>query len=197
MAEIKSTMDLVMERAKRIGKASSEELRKDEARKKGVQLGVEFLDGNLSDPLKALRDLEQSIQVDVLHGMVSTLLRNIFLPRDEIQQERSAQAVKGIMGLEGSSGEIASICNEVTKILGGYMQHREQLRGQLEEQIKLQYENLMAQQAEMQRSGVRNDPTQQPKFHEEWSRIETELNNQYGTALDQLKQQVALRLGTA
>ena len=163
---------------------------------KGVQLAVDFLDGKTSDPLAALKSLEQGIQVDVLHGMADILLRNIFLPRDEIQQQRAELAVKGIMNLEGSSGEIAAICGELSKILGGYMQHREQLRGQLEEQIKLQYESLMAQQHDLQRGGVQIDPAQQAKFQEEWNRIETELNSQYGNALDQLKQQIGLRLGT-
>jgi hypothetical protein len=195
MAEIKSTMDLVLERAARIGKASSDELRLDEARKKGIQLAVQYLDGSLQDPLEALRDQEKTMQVSVLKGMAETMLRNIFLPRDEMQQGRTEKAVKGIIALEGGSGEIAAICGELTNILGGYMQHREQLRGQLEEQIKQQYENLMAQQPEMQRQGVRIDPAQQPKFHEEWSRIETELNSQYNKALEQFKQQIGQRLG--
>ncbi len=195
MAEIKSTMDLVMERAARIGKASKEEIHREEAEKRGVQIAVEFLDGNLSEPRQALQGIDQSLQVGVLHGMAGTLLRNIFLPRNEVQRERAEKAVKGIMNLEGSSGEIASICGELAKIFGGYIQHREQLRGQLEEQIKLQYENLMAQQPEMQRAGIQIDPTQQPKFQEEWSRVEAELNSQYGNALDQLKQQIGLRLG--
>lgn len=195
MAEIKSTMDLVLERAARIGKASSDELRLDEARKKGIQLAVQYLDGSLQDPLEALRDQEKTMQVSVLKGMAETMLRNIFLPRDEMQQGRTEKAVKGIIALEGGSGEIAAICGELTNILGGYMQHREQLRGQLEEQIKQQYENLMAQQPEMQRQGVRTDPAQQPKFHEEWSRIETELNSQYNKALEQFKQQIGQRLG--
>jgi hypothetical protein len=195
MAEIKSTMDLVLERAARIGKASSDELRLDEARKKGIQLAVQYLDGSLQDPLEAVRDQEKTMQVSVLKGMAETMLRNIFLPRDEMQQGRTEKAVKGIIALEGGSGEIAAICGELTNILGGYMQHREQLRGQLEEQIKQQYENLMAQQPEMQRQGVRVDPAQQPKFHEEWSRIETELNSQYNKALEQFKQQIGQRLG--
>ena len=195
MAEIKSTMDLVMERAARIGKASNEELRLEEAGKKGIHLAVEYLDGKLQDPLEALKGLENNMQVSVLRGMVETMLRNIFLPRDELQQERTERAVKGVMSLEGGSGEIASICGELTNILGRYMQHREQLRGQLEEQVKLQYENLMAQQPEVQRGGIRLDPTQQPRFKEEWNRVETELNSQYNKALDQLKGQITQRLG--
>ena len=196
MAEIKSTMDLVMERAARIGKASSEELCLEEARKKGMHLAVEYLDGNLIDPLEALKTQESSLQVPALKGMAEIMLRNIFLPRDEMQKERTEKAVKGVMALEGESGEITAICSELVNLLGGYMQHRVQLRGQLEEQVKQQYENHMAQQPEMQRQGAQVDLAQQQKVHEEWSRIETELNAQYNAALDQLKQQVGHRLGT-
>ncbi len=48
MAEIKSTMDLVMERAARIGKASSVDLQQDEARKKGMQLTAGYLEGSFN-----------------------------------------------------------------------------------------------------------------------------------------------------
>jgi len=195
MAEIKSTMDLVMERAARIGKASSEELRMEEAKTKGVQLAVEYLDGTMQDPLAAVKQQDGAIQLQVLRGMGETMLRNIFLPRDDIQRERAEKAVKGVMSLEAGSGEVAAICRELTNILGGYLEHREQLRGQLEEQIKMQYEALLAQQPEMQRSGIRIDPTTQPKFQEEWRRVESELNSQYNRALDQLKRQVGQRLG--
>ena len=99
MAEIKSTMDLVMERAARIGKASSEEVRLEEARKKGIQLAVEYLDGSLHDPLEAVRGQENTLQIPVLKGMAETMLRNIFLPRDEIQQERAEKAVNGFLSL--------------------------------------------------------------------------------------------------
>jgi hypothetical protein len=195
MAEIKSTMDLVMERAARIGKASGEELRQEEAGKKGVQLAVEFMDGTLQDPIAALRKEDSSLQLHVLRGMGQTMLRNIFLPRDTIQQERAEKAVRGLMGLEAGSGEIAAICRELTNILEGYLQHREQLQNQLEEQVKKQYETMLAQQQEMQRAGGRIDMTLQPKFQEEWRRVEAELNHQYSRTLDQLKHQISQRLG--
>ena len=196
MAEIKSTMDLVMERAAQIGKASSEELRREDARKNGVQLAVEYMEGKSEDLLAELKGHDHDIQVMVLKGMAETILRNIFLPRDEMQQERTAKAIAGLKSLD-SGGGVGAICDEVTNILGGYLQHREQLRGQLEEQIKMHYESLMAQQPEMQRAGAQLDPSQQPKFQEEWNRVETELNSQYGNALEKLKLQLNQRLGIA
>lgn len=194
MAEIKSTMELVMERAARIGKASSEELVQEEARQKGIELAVKYMGGDSLDLSSELQKQDQNSQLMMLKGMAETILRNIFLPRDDIQKERTEKAVNGIKALD-SSGGVRAVCDEITNILAGYLQHRDQLQGQLEEQIKMQYENLLAQQPEMQRSGVQVDASLQTKFQEEWNRIETELNQQYGKALEQIKQHVCQRLG--
>lgn len=195
MAEIKSTMDLVMERAARIGRASREELQQEEAQKKGIQLGVDFLEGRLDRLLDAIAEHEPAIQAAVRRGAAEGLLRNIFLPRDEAQRARTDQAVRGILDLSSSAGDVLSICREVQNILAGYSQHVEELRKQLEEQIRMQYEHLLAQQRGVQREKIKIDPTLQPKFKEEWSRIEGELNSQYNKALQQLKAGLAQRLG--
>jgi len=195
MAEIKSTMDLVMERAARIGMATREELQQEEATKKGMLLAVDFLEGKVDDLPRSIAGHDKGIQGAVRQGTGESLLRNIFLPREEIQQERAAKAVQGILDLSGGAGDIASICQELLSVLGGYIQHREQIRGQLEEQVRMQYEQLLAQQQGMQRDNIKIDPTLQPRFKEEWSRIEGELNSQYNKALDQLKMQLKQRLG--
>jgi hypothetical protein len=195
MAEIKSTMDLVMERAARIGKASREELQQDDARKKGILLAVDFLEDRNDNLIDAIASFASAMQMAVRQGTAEGLLRNIFLPRDEAQRVRTDKAVRGIIDLSGSAGDVLSICREVQNLLAGYTQHGEELRRQLEEQIRMQYEHLLAQQKGMQQDKIKIDPTQQPKFKEEWSRIEGELNSQYGKALQQLKAELEQRLG--
>ena len=194
MAEIKSTMDLVMERAARIGKASSEDLQQDEAQKKGMQLTAEYLDGTLTSLADGVNSAEKEVQSAVRMGMVEGLLRNIFLPRDDIQQERAGKAFEGIVELAGGAGDVVSICRELQQILGGYIQHREELRNQLEEQVKMQYQQAMAQQGSSGEE-YKIDPTLQPKFREEWGRVEVELTTRYNEALEQHKVQLKQRLG--
>jgi len=195
MAEIKSTMDLVMERAARIGKASSEDLRREEAQKKGMQLTAEYLDGTVSSLTDSLGALPGEMQQAARAGMLESLLRNIFLPRDDLQQERTGKAARAILELAGGAGDIASICNELLQIVQGYMQHRDELQKQLEEQIRMQYEQLLAQQGGMRQEEFKIDPSLQPKFREEWDRIEVELNSRYNEALNQNKANLKQRLG--
>jgi len=188
MAEIKSTMDLVMERAARMGKASAEEMQQEKAGKKGLKLAAEFLDSTVDNLMTVLTELPAEQQMAARRGMVEVLLRNIFLPRDDIARERTKKAAEGIVALGGGAGDLSSICAEMQHILGQYNQHHEQLKQQVEEQIRMQYEQIMAQQGEgMQGDAMGMERNLQTRFQEEWARMETELSNQYNQALEQHK----------
>ena len=195
MAEIKSTMELVLERAARMGKASSEEIANDEAKKTGMQLIAAYLEGKGDSPSQLLSRQDPQQQQAVRRGMVEALLRNIFLPRDDHARKRTEQATRGLLDLAGGAGDIVSICQEMQHVIGQYQQHREQLKSRLEEQMRMQYEQLLAQQMGGQAEGMQIDPTTQPKFQEEWARVEAELDGQYNQALAQYKEQLQQRLG--
>ena len=86
MAEIRSTMDLVLERAARMGRASTDEMPHEELQRRGMQRGAGFLDNpnqeasDLQDQLKNAAEAERKA---LRQGMLATMLRNLFLPRDE------------------------------------------------------------------------------------------------------------------
>jgi hypothetical protein len=196
MAEIKSTMDLVMERAARMAADAPDVDERDDVRRQGMKMAAEFLDGGMDSLMAALQELPADEQMAARKGMVEVLLRNILLPRDDTAKERADKAAGGIVELGGGAGDLASICAEIQHILGQYNQHREQLKQQLEEQVKMQYEQLLAQQAAgMQADGLSPEMALQAKIKEEWSRLEGELNDQYTQALDQHKQTLQQRLG--
>ena len=188
-------MDLVMERAARMGKASADELEQEDIRKQGMKLAAEFLDSKIDNLMKSLSELPGEKQMAVRQGMVEVLLRNIFLPRDETAKERTDKAARGIVELGGGAGDLSSICAEMQHILGQYNQHREQLKTQLEEQVQAQYEQLLAQQGSgMQGGAVDPQLALQAKIKEEWTRLETELSDQYNQALEQHKSTLKERL---
>jgi hypothetical protein len=196
MAEIKSTMELVMERAARMGKASNDELQQEEVRKSGMRLAADFLDGKVDSLMATLTEQPEEQQISIRTGMTDTLLRNIFLHRDEQGKERTEKATQGIREISGNAGEVGSICTEMQNILGQYNQHREQLRQQLEEQIRMQYEQILAQQAGgMQGGGANVEHALEAKVNEELSKMEAELTDQYNQALEQYKGAIRERLG--
>ena len=125
----------------------------------------------------------------VRQGMLESLLRNVFLPREEDGRARIGRALQGIVELNPDSGDIASLCQEMQTIASQYGQHRTQLYDQLKEQMRLQIEQLLARKG-MKADTSRIDPTMEPQFKDQWARLEADLDGQYGQALEQFKAQL-------
>ena len=189
MAGIKSTMDLVMERAARMGIATPDEMRREEDLKAGMQLTAAYLNGQQASLAAVLAEQDGARREPVRQGMLESLLRNVFLPREEDGRARIGRALQGIVELNPNSADIASLCQEMQTIANQYGQHRTQLYDQLKEQMRMQIEQLLAHKG-MKADTARIDPTMEPQFKDQWTRLEADLDGQYGQALEQFKAQL-------
>ena len=194
MAEIKSTLDMVMERAARIGTASKEDINHEEAVKKGMRLAACYLRGDDVHLQEELHKEPDANKRFVLKGVVQTMLRNIVLPREAEQQELAEKAMNGLVEASQAGGELLQVFGEMKKILDQYLQHRQQLQDQLKAQFAQQMEMMQQNLAQQTGMSMKLDPSQHPKYQEEWQRIQAELNDQYGRALEQYKKLVEQHL---
>jgi hypothetical protein len=194
MAEIKSTMEKVMERAARMGAGPVADLGAEERLKDGMRLGAAWLRGEATDLAQRLAALEVPARGQVRQGVVQALLRNIFLPRDAEQIGQATKAMEGLVVVGQSNDELLMVFGEMKKILDHYLQHRDQLKQQLEGQFARQMEMMEKTLAQQTGMAMKLSPAQHPKFQEEWQRLQAELNQQYGRALEQHKQLVEQRL---
>lgn len=194
MAEIKSTMEKVMERAARMGGGPAVDLGAEERMKDGMRLGASYLRGEAADLAERLANLDAAARGQVQRGVVQTLLRNIFLPRDNDQIAQANKAMEGLVAVGQADGELLMVCSEMKKILDHYLQHRDQLKQQLEGQFVRQMEMMEKTLAQQTGMAMKLSPAQHPKFQEEWQRLQAELNQQYGRALEQHKQLIEQRL---
>lgn len=186
MAEIKSTMDMVMERAARMTASSNARTDNEDMQKKGMRLAAEFLNGKVSDLTSTLTEQAPAEQATVRQGMIETLLRNITLPRDEQLKTTSLLALKGIIELGGA--QIASICSELQQLLEQYSQHKEQSIKQLDDAIRAQLGQQMARRGGQAAQAASLNPALHPQYREELARMQSDLNNQYTQAFDQRKE---------
>lgn len=196
MAEIKSTMELVMERAAKMASKASPATGDEDQIKIGMRLAAEFLNGKLSDLTAELGKQDPKEQLSVFKGAAQTLLRNIVLPRDEMLQERNDVALQGIQALIQSVGasSLTQVCAELQQILQQYGQHKEQVTQQLEEALRAQLEQQYAGK------GVDTDQlraSMHPQYQEEMAKMEQDLNGQYNQALDQRKEMILQQSGLA
>ena len=190
MAEIKSTMDMVMERAARIaGEHTAVEL-SDDVLKEGMRAGAAYMRGDENDLAVRVAAHPEAQRFEFIKGVAKSLLRSVFLPRDDEQLQSAENAMNGMVQLSDGNRELLSVFGDLKKILEQYMQHRVQAKEQLESafaQQMAQMEGALAQQTGM---SMKLKPSQHPKFQEEWQRLLDDLNGQYGKVVDQHKQLV-------
>ena len=195
MAEIKSTMDMVMERAARLAADAGDTQASDELLNRGMRLAAAYLNGEETDLLELLEKSEAKEQMTIRGGMAKTMLRNIVLPRDGEISEQSLLSLKGLLDLSGNSADISSICSELQQILEQYSQHREQIKQQFDESILSQLKMSLQQQGMPVDDDLALNPTMHPQYQEEWSKASAELNGQYNEAVDQRKSLIGQRFG--
>jgi|GEM_PF-279507 len=195
MAEIRSTLDMVMERAARMAARAGDVPTDQEDEKQGMRLVTDFMNGQQSD-LSALLEQEGTTdQAAVRRGMVKALLRNIVVPRDEMLMNSSATALSGLLNLSHEADdEVQSVCTELTQLLEQYAQHKEQIKHQLEDAIRAQLAQQLQEQTGESGDPMKIDPTRHPQYQKEWSQAQTNLNDQYTQAFEQRKEILKQRL---
>jgi hypothetical protein len=186
MAEIKSTMDMVLERAAKMAAAAPSTVDDEDLIKKGMRLAADYLNQQETDLAQLLDAQPPQAQVAIRKGMAQTLLRNIVLPRDEQLQASGKMALRGVLSLGGKTSEIASICQELDQILEQYGQHKEQMTQQLEDAIRAQLEQQQRGQGRTDQAPA--NPAMHPQYREELTKMLTSLNNQYNDAMKQRKE---------
>ena len=192
MAEIKSTMEMVLERAAKMTAETPPVPEDDHLVESGMRIAADFLNEKITDLHKELLDQPADTQIPIRKGMTQTLLRNIVLPRNEDLQESGAIAIKGILLLSGNSGEIATICEELQQIIEQYGQHKEQTTQQLKDALRAQIEQQQTASDQPQQGPV--NPAMHPQYKEELTKMLTSLNNQYNDAMSQRKEMILSRL---
>ncbi len=195
MAEIKSTMDMVMERAARMAAAAAPATDNENLVKKGMRLAADYMNRKEIDLPRELAAQPAAEQAEVRRGMAQTLLRNIVLPRTKELQDSGELALQGVLALAGKKGEITTICRELDQILKQYGQHKEQMTKQLDEAIRAQLEQQGAARGQGGKAPI--NPAMHPQYREELARMQTGLNNQYNDAMDQRKEMLLQLLSPA
>ncbi|MGV1100448.1 DUF6657 family protein [Thiovibrio sp. JS02] len=188
MAEIKSTMEMVMERAAQMAaQAGDADFAAEEKGKEGMRLAAAFMRDEVQSLTERLGSMAPGDLPHVQKGAVESLLRNIFLAREAEKQGTAEKAMHGLVELGRGDGQLLQVFSEMKKILDGYRQHGEQLKQQLEAQFAQQMEMMEKNLAKQTGVAMKLQPAQHPKFQEEWGRIQSQLDEQYGRALQQLK----------
>ena len=195
MAEIRSTLDMVLERAERMAADAPVSVNNEELEKRGMREAAAYVNGSEVNLMNLIKSQKPEDQMSVRSGVVKTLLRNIVLPRDESISDACLLSLKGLADISGNSSDILAICSELQQILEQYNQHKEQVKQQLEEAVRGQLNQKLAEQGQSLDEDIAITPELIPQYREEWARVSGDLNEQYNQALDQRKEAIKMRIG--
>jgi len=189
--EIKSTLEIALEKAEKIGKASKEELEFFQLKEEAQKLSAKFLRNEISDFENSLSNLlkDKSSQQKkaIYQGMVDVFLKNIVLPKYEYQMDDAKKALEGLKKIFKKVPEISKICQQLEALLREYLMHKETIYNELLKRFNAGVSALEKALSDQLGAEVKVNVEEHPQFKEEWNKIKEKLDEEYGKQLEYLK----------
>lgn len=185
---MKSALERAMERAEKI-EVPEEKLREMQYRSEGESMAARFFRDPNYDLGASLSLLEDKARPYILKTLSSVLLKNLVLPRKEADIATNDKVFNGLMALKKNRSALQEAKEQLNNLANYYTQARKQHY----DQLKTQFEHMMAQ-AIQQQTGSRPagnlNVEQTPEFQENWRHVSGKLDAEYDKALGQLKEQI-------
>ncbi len=182
MGEIKSALEIALEKAERLGSLSKKELQIQKWEEEGKKKAAAFLRGEIDSLQQGLSDIPPEFLQAALRGVNDILLRNVMLPRDKSQWDTINMAFKGLKEIKGSIAE--QIVPQMEYLLKNYEQTLENYKQQFQQQVQASL-GTKAQGGMVAMSP--EDMKALASMQEEWNKISGEITSQFEKQLEPLK----------
>jgi hypothetical protein len=191
LAEIKSALELALEKAEQYGRASREEMELAQHQEQGRRLAVQFLKGE-GDLEADLKGLPPQIQPAARMAIKEVFLRNLGLPRENAVDPRQDRAVEGLLRVAGNPKAMAQLQTELGQILQQFLHFRSNALQQLKARFSAGMGQMQQAMEAKYRQPVNVDVERLPQFQEEWLRFKAQLQQQFEPVLANLKEKMRL-----
>jgi len=189
--EIKSTLEIALEKAEKIGKASKEELELFQLKEEAQRLSAKFLRNEISDFENSLSNLlkdKTPQQKKVIYqGVVDVFLKNIVLPKYEYQLDDAKRALEGLKKIFKKVPEMSKVCQQLEALLKEYITHKEAIYNELLKRFNAGVAALEKALSDQLGAEVKVNVEEHPQFKEEWNKIKEKLDEEYGKQLEYFK----------
>lgn len=192
MGEIKSALEIAMEKAEKLGRATDEERLRWKYVPEGEKLAAMYLNQD-SNLVVELNRYQENARKYVIEGAEDILIRNIKLPQDDRDKKKNKQAMDGLKNLKSDKVSVENVYSKVRRIFEHYKEQGEQQKKQAYESLKAEFEVRIQEAAQQQLgslAGFKVDVERQPQFQEQWRNIQAQLDSQYIMLLDEYKREL-------
>ncbi len=144
MGDIKSALEIAMEKVEKLEKATGEERLKWKYVPEGEKLAARYLkqDCNL---VVELSQYEENVTRYIIEGAADILIRNINLPKDNLARRNNRRAMDGLKNLKSDKVSVENVYSKIRRIFNHYMEPGEQQRKQAYESLKTEFEARVQQ----------------------------------------------------
>jgi len=191
--EIKSALEIAMEKVEKLGGATEEERLKWKYIPEGEKLAARYLKQDLN-LLAQLGQYEENARKYVTEGAGNILIRNINLPKNDLVRRNNKRAMDGLKTLKNDKVSVENVYSRMRRIFDHYIEQGEQQRKQAYESLKTEFEAKIQEAVKQQLgsfAGIKIDIESQPQFQEEWRKLQAQLDLQYIKLLDEYKQELS------
>ena len=192
MGDIKSAIEIAMEKVEKLDKATEEERLSWKYIPEGERLAAKYLkqDCNL---VVEMSQYEENIAKYVIEGASDILIRSISLPKNDSAKSNNRKAMDGLKNLKSDKVGVENVFSQIRRIFNHYVGQGEQQRKQAYESLKTKYEYNIQQAIQQEMgslAGIKIDMETYPQFQEEWLKTQAQLDTQYLKHLDEYKQEL-------
>ena len=193
MDEIKSALEIAMEKIEKLGEATAEERLEWKYVPEGEKLAAGYLkeDCNLAAELSKYGEKERKYATE---GAANILIRNINLPKNDITKKSNRRIMDGLKDLKSDKISVENVYSKIRRIFSHYAEQGEQQRKQAYDALKVDFEAKIQQAVQQQMgssAGIKINVESQPQFQEEWLKIQAQMDSQYAKLLDEYKQELS------
>lgn len=189
--EIKSALEIALEKAEKIGKASKEELDLERQKERALSLVGKFLKGesqNFKEEVESfLKELPEKNKKKLLKVIIEALLKNLVLPREEYHLKELKEILKVLNSLLTNIPQVNKIFQETEKMLTEYYKQKSAIYQELVKRFSASLSALEKAFSEQVGAEVKLSPEAHPQFQEEWRKIRDHLDGEYLRQLEYIK----------
>lgn len=193
MADIKSALEIALEKIEKLGEATEDERLKWKHVPQGEQLATRYLKENCN-LVAELSQYQENVRKYIAEGAAGILIRNIDLPKHDSAKKNNRRDMDGLKILKSDKVGVENVYSRIRYLFNHYTEQGEQQRQQAYQSLKTEFE-AKVQQAIQQQLGsltrINVDVETQPQFQQEWRRIQNQLDSQYLTLLSEYKRELS------
>ncbi|MBI2328249.1 MAG: hypothetical protein HYU85_01125 [Chloroflexi bacterium] len=192
MGDMKSALEIALEKVKKIGEPTEEERLKWKYVPEGELLAVKYLkkDCNLVAEMSHYQENEKKY---IIEGAADILIRDINLPKNDVAKRNNRKVMDGLKVLKSDKVSLENVYSRIRQIFNHYAEQGERQRQEAYQSLKAEFEARLRQAVQQQLGllvGAKIDVEKQPQFQQEWRKLQTQLDAQYLSLLGEYKREL-------